>query len=273
MTKSPLSKEPITALSCADYLKTTQNKMVNTASYLNEAISLIKENLHGDEFDSACVYINDKILCNLSDIVDDINDILKSLTNAVNEYNDDIYDADGNKYYVEKVNYESGIKLEYTSLGAKKTVDKSENDDLIYEDSNTNTNSSNYTSYVPSGSVNSDVADAGSVSSILSITLDLIHLIINHSIKNIGTSIYDENSVIKYENNDYKWDLIISLFLEKHELDDYVKKVTFKDTTATVFLNNDTSFNILDVETYEDLLKGIELYKGQSLVGKIEEGE
>lgn len=274
MTKYPLSKEPISAFSASEYLKKIQNNMVSAATDLTEAISSIKSNLHGSEFDAACVYINDKILVNLSNVVDDINDILRSLTSAVNDYNDNIYDADGVKYHVEDVNYESGITLEFTSSGSVKTTDTDNSNFNTDTGNNTNNNNTSYNpTYYPTGGVNSDVADADSVSSLLNISIDVIHLIINHSIKNVGTSTYDIDSVISYENSNYKWDLLISLFLEKHELDDYVKKITFKDTTATIYLNDDSSFDIMNVQTYNDILTGIEVYKGKKLVDNLEEEE
>lgn len=277
MTKYPLSKEPISAFSASEYLKKIQNNMVSAARDLSDAISSIKSNLYGSEFDAACVYINDKILCNLSNVVDDVNDILRTLTSAVNVYNDDIYDADGVKYYVEDVNYESGITLEFTSSGGVKTTDTDNSNFNTDKSTDTNNNANNNTNYNPTyystGGVNSDVADADSVSSLLNISQDTIHLIINHSIKNIGTSVYDVDSVVSYENSKYKWDLLISLFLEKHELDDYIKKITFKDTVATIYLKDNSCFDIMNVQTYNDILTGIEVYKGKNLVDSLEEEE
>ena len=147
MTKYPLSKEPITAELSSNYLKTSQNKIVTAASYLDDAIALIKSNLHGSEFDSACTYINDKILCKMSDVVSDINTALSSLTNAVNEYNDNIYDADGVKYHVADVNYESNVKLEYSSTGgASKTNTTEDTKNLDPNSTSSDTTSSDTTS-------------------------------------------------------------------------------------------------------------------------------
>lgn len=103
--KTPIpTKQPISAKTSADYSKNSQEELGLAVTDLEEAIQLVGDSFLGDEFDLANQYTK-TIIDNIMVEVDNINNLLNKLTNAVNEYNSNIVDEEGNKVYVPSVKY------------------------------------------------------------------------------------------------------------------------------------------------------------------------
>ena len=146
-----MASQPIYAGDTAVSLKKAQDKLISAAKLLESADSTINQNLSGSEFSLAIKYI-EKIIDSMSDEVDSTNTLLEKLTDLVNDYNSKLYDKDGNRIYVNSVNYRSGKKLTYTPIStSSKTETTSTNTIKAIDTSSDKTTTSTTTSSSSSG--------------------------------------------------------------------------------------------------------------------------
>ena len=160
-----MASQPIYAGDTAVSLKKAQDKLISAAKLLESADSTINENLSGSEFSLAIKYI-EKIIDSMSDEVDSTNTLLEKLTDLVNDYNSKLYDKDGNRIYVNSVNYRSGKKLTYTPISTSSTTETTSTNTIKAIDTSTDrTTTTSTTSSSSSGGNTTYTYSTGSGSS------------------------------------------------------------------------------------------------------------
>lgn len=218
-----------------------------------DAKTKIQSNLSGEEFQLARNYINDNITVAIKNQIDEIDSLGMQLVKFVNNYNDTLTDADGNKIPFKRILWSNNSFINSETTVGNASSNTADLSTTPLEDENADI-TPEIPLVTPPLTPTLDKVSASEKYNYHAIKDDDLDQIVDSILSNNMTDNCLENTTIKYNNNYYLWSDISNKIIEKLNLNNKVKTITFINKSFVLKMSDGNSYKTDNIKNYNDLI-------------------